>query len=211
VLAWRGATDASHPSLDGAAQEVAFLQRRIEGTVVRDGDHVKELPLEADLARWGVLHFAAHARAVEQSPWESGLLCADSVAGGSPWLTARQIAPMRLNARLAFLSGCETAGGRVRGGEGVTGLASAFQSAGVASVVASLWKVDDVATARLVEVFYERLLAGDSVAAALEAGRAILRRDRATAHPHYWAGFVVTGDGAARISLRGRGFGTFPH
>lgn len=210
VLAWHGATDSAHPPLRGAAGEVAFLQRRIEGTSVRVGERMRVVPTQADLAPWGVLHFAAHARSLEQSPWESGLLCADSVsAAESPWLTARRIAAMKLGARLVFLSGCGTASGRVRGGEGVTGLVSAFHSAGVPCVVASLWAVDDAATARLTEVFYERLLAGDSVAAALEAGRAALRADRETAHPWYWAGFVVSGDGAQRIPLRARGFGSF--
>ena len=210
MLAWHGATDSAHPPLRGAAGEVAFLQRRIEGTSVRVGERMRVVPTQADLAPWGVLHFAAHARSLEQSPWESGLLCADSVsAAESPWLTARRIAAMKLGARLVCLSGCGTASGRVRGGEGVMGLVSAFHSAGVPCVVASLWAVDDAATARLAEVFYERLLAGDSVAAALEAGRAALRADRETAHPWYWAGFVVSGDGAQRIPLRARGFGSF--
>lgn len=208
VLAVRGAADASHPALRGAGAEVAFLRRRLAGTQVYDCARSPALPLENELAPWGVLHFAAHARSLGQSPWESGLLCADSVAaGGAAWLTARQIGGMRLGARLAFLSGCETAGGRVLGGEGVMGLASAFLSAGVPCVVASLWAVDDAATARLVEVFYERLLAGDSVALALEAGRGALRRDPETAPPHYWAGFIVVGDGSQRIAVRSREFG----
>lgn len=210
VLAWRGASDSAHPPLRGAEGEVAFLRRRIEGTSVRVGERSPALPSQADLAPWGVLHFAAHARTLEQFPWESGLLCADSVAAtSSPWLTARQISGMRLGARLAVLSGCGTASGRVRGGEGVMGLVSAFHSAGVPCVVASLWAVDDVATARLAEVFYERLLAGDTVAGALERGRAALRAEPSTAHPWYWAGFVVSGDGAQRVPLRARGFGSF--
>ena len=206
LLAWRGADDPARGDLRGAESEVRSLERRYEGVTVRDGRRALSAPDERALAPWSVLHFAAHARALEQSPWESGLLCADSTAAGDgPWLTARRIAAMRLDARLAVLSGCETAGGRVLDGEGVTGLTNGFHAAGVGCVVSSLWAVDDAATARLVEVFYARLQAGDDAAAALEAGREALRRDPATAHPHWWAGFVVSGDGAARISLKTRG------
>ena len=206
LLAWRGADDPARGELRGAESEVRSLERRYAGVTVRDGRRAVSAPDERALAPWSVLHFAAHARALEQSPWESGLLCADSTAqGDGPWLTARRIAAMRLNARLAVLSGCETAGGRVLDGEGVAGLTNGFHSAGVGCVVSSLWAVDDAATARLVEVFYARLQAGADVAAALEAGREALRRDPATAHPHWWAGFVVSGDGAARISLKSRG------
>lgn len=206
VLAWRGADDPARGELRGAESEVRSLERRYAGVTVRDGRRASAPPDERALAPWSVLHFAAHARALEQSPWESGLLCADSTAqGDGPWLTARRIAAMRLHARLAVLSGCETAGGRVLDGEGVAGLANGFHSAGVGCVVASLWAVDDAATARLFEVFYARLQAGAGVAAALEAGREALRRDPATAHPHWWAGFVVSGDGGSRISLKSRG------
>lgn len=206
TLAWLGADDPSRGTLRGAEAEVRSLERRYAGVTVRDGRRASAPPDERALAPWSVLHFAAHARALEQSPWESGLLCADSAAAGDgPWLTARRIAAMRLNARLAVLSGCETAGGRVLGGEGVAGLTNGFHSAGVGCVVSSLWAVDDAATARLFEVFYTRLQAGADVAAALEAGREALRRDPATAHPHWWAGFVVSGDGASRISLKSRG------
>ncbi|MBI5170135.1 MAG: CHAT domain-containing protein [Candidatus Eisenbacteria bacterium] len=208
VLAWRGADDAARGELRGAEAEVRLLERRYAGVTVRDGRRAAAAPDERALSAWSVLHFATHGRALEQSPWESGLLCADSAAAGeSAWLTARRIAAMRLPARLAFLSGCETAGGRALDGEGVAGLTNGFLSAGVGCVVSSLWAVDDAATARLAEVFYARLAAGASAAAALEGAREALRRDPATAHPHWWAGFVVSGDASAGIPLKPRGSG----
>ncbi len=208
VLAWRGANDPARGDLRGAEAEVRMLERRFAGVTVRDGRRATAAPDERALSPWSVLHFATHGRALEQSPWESGLLCADSaVAGDASWLTARRIAAMRLHARLAFLSGCETAGGRALDGEGIAGLTNGFHAAGVGCVVASLWAVDDAATARLAEVFYARLAAGASAAAALEEAREALRRDPATAHPHWWAGFVVSGDGGAGIPLKPRGSG----
>jgi hypothetical protein len=83
----------------------------------------------------------------------------------------------------------------------VLGLTSAFISAGVPVVVASLWPVDDAATARLMKAFYEQLGAGQTVAAALRLAQAQLRRRPETAHPFYWAGFVVIGDGSRVMPL----------
>ena len=75
-------------------------------------------------------------------------------------MTAEEVAGLDLRGcELAVLSACETGRGQIAGGEGVIGLQRAFHEAGARRVVASLWKVDDDATRRLMEQFYTALSA----------------------------------------------------
>jgi hypothetical protein len=76
--------------------------------------------------------------------------------------------------------------------------------AGIPAVVASLWRVDDRATERLVTALYSELARGRSVAASLRSAQERVRRDTATAAPFYWAGFVVVGDPDVTVTLRTR-------
>jgi CHAT domain-containing protein/tetratricopeptide (TPR) repeat protein len=95
----------------------------------------------------------------------SGLVLAGAnrPAGAAPGedggiVTAEAIAALDLDGLdLAVLSACETGLGEVAGGEGVFGLQRAFHVAGCKNVVASLWKVDDEATAALMGLFYHKL------------------------------------------------------
>ena len=79
------------------------------------------------------------------------------------------------------------------------GLTRAFRTTGH-SVVATLWPVDDWATAAVMERFYERMAAGEEPALALAKAQRAMRGAPATAHPFFWAGFVVVGGAEGRGS-----------
>ena len=102
------------------------------------------------------LHIASHGTFNADSPLTSALLLAkDSTNDGT--LTVGELYSMRLNADLVTLSACETGLGKIANGDDVVGLTRGFLYAGSRSIVASLWKVDDEATAYLMTRFYSAL------------------------------------------------------
>lgn len=119
--------------------------------------------------------------------------------GDDGLLTSEEIATLNLSAAdWVVLSACETALGKVQGGEGVFGLRRAFRLAGARTVVMSLWKVEDKATAEFMRELYKARLvdARDTPDSMQSAMRAMLQARRArgeSVHPLYWAGFVAAG------------------
>jgi len=115
-------------------------------------------------------------------------------------LTAEEIASLDLSGvDWAVLSACDTGVGEVQAGEGVFGLRRAFEVAGAATLIMSLWSVEDEATRQWMNALYEaRLVQGLSTAKAVrEASLTVLRKRRGkgqSTHPFFWAGFVAAGD-----------------
>ncbi len=176
-------------SLPGAVDEVRWLRRSFRNVRVFCAEDSARWA--GVLARCDVLHLASHVRVDDVHPWRSGL----------PRLRAQQVAGRCLPARLVFLAGCESAGGRLVSGEGVLGLTSAFISASVPSVVATLWPVSDRATARLTRAFYGALADGHPAGEALRMAQGAVRAHPPTSHPFYWAGFVLVGEDGTDVLL----------
>ncbi|NOT33230.1 MAG: CHAT domain-containing protein [Candidatus Eisenbacteria bacterium] len=189
-----GARDSSL-RLAGARSELAWIGAHLnQARVLGRGGVV------ADLAGTAIVHFAGHTQPDDLRPWQTrlpGLRGADG-----EMLTAGEIAKLSLDADLVVLASCASVGNRVRSGEGVAGLASAFLAAGSPAVVASLWPVDDQATSRIVRRFYERLTLGDDAGRALARAQRSVRADPRTVHPFYWSGFVLLGDAALGVPVR---------
>ena len=144
-----------------------------------------------------ILHLATFGELNSRNPLFSYVrLSPDGASDGR--LEVHEVFGLRLAAELVVLSACET--GLATGlrqdvppGDDWVGLVQAFLTAGAQNVVASLWSVDDRATARLMEEFYAGLRAGRSKSAALAEAQRELLRDSTHAHPFYWAAFVSTG------------------
>jgi len=147
-----------------------------------------------------ILHMATHGHFNEASPLLSGLeLEPDPTEDGM--LRVHEILDLRLQADLVTLSACDTAlgSGYFTGtprGEEFVAMNRAFLSAGSASVLATLWKVDDQASVSLMKQFYARLrLPGNEhdAANALAIAQRSHRRSRQLGHPYYWASYIVVG------------------
>ena len=115
-------------------------------------------------------------------------------------LTAQEVASLDLSSvEWVVLSACDTGLGRMQAGEGVLGLRRAFQIAGAATVIMSLWEVEDRAARQWMNALYAARLKGHAgtADAVRQAGLTVLRERRAQArstHPYYWAAFVAAGD-----------------
>ena len=147
-------------------------------------------PFKQQGGNYAYVHFASHGEFNADSPLNSALLLAkDKTNDGT--LTVGELYSMRLNADLVTLSACETGLGKIANGDDVVGLTRGFLYAGSRSIVASLWKVDDEATAYLMTRFYGALK-GTSKREALRLAQ--LETRKKYAHPYYWAAFQLTGE-----------------
>ncbi len=94
---------------------------------------------------------------------------------------------------MAVLSSCESAMGEENPGREFASLASAFGTAGASTVIASLWQVDDKATADLFTEFYRNLNSGKNRSEALKAAKIKIMNNPETSSPFFWAGFILMG------------------
>jgi CHAT domain-containing protein len=150
------------------------------------------------ISRGVILHVSSHARVSMHDPWSSAFLLGKG-DDEDAWLSAREVASRRRPARLAVLASCRSSLDRGFNNESVLGLARAFLAAGVPSVLATLWPVDDQATVAFTRRFYLGLEQGRTAADALRQAQAETRRVPATSAPYYWAGFTLSGDPDTRV------------
>lgn len=194
----RGLGSLPHTRAEARAVRSIFGSRSSRLLV---GDAAVESRFKAErLGAYSVIHLATHGWIDPTSPARSGLLFGEEAGAEDGLLQFREILRLPLAADLVTLSACHTAAGELVTGEGMVGVTRAFFYAGARSVVASLWSVDDEASAELMRRFYRRLRRGDSKAEALRRARFELRGDPRFAHPYYWAPFVLVGradDGVA--------------
>lgn len=153
---------------------------------------------EPDLGRYRIIHFATHGLLDSERPELSGLVFSLVDEGGKPqngFLDLQDVYNLDLSAELVVLSACETGRGKEVRVEGIVGLARGFMYAGAPRVVASLWRVDDVATAELMKLFYTAMLKdGKRPAAALREAQVSMWRQKRWNSPYYWAPFIIQGE-----------------
>lgn len=168
------------------------------------GTDAREDRVKKEAASFRILQFATHGIVDNTNPMYSRLVMSQSGVDEHEdgMLEAWEIMKLDLNAEIAVLSACETAQGRVAGGEGMIGLAWAFFVAGCPTTVVSQWPVAAQSTTELMIEFHKNLKpniegqnSGMSKAEALRAASLKLMKNRRYRHPFYWAPFVIIGDG----------------
>ena len=150
-----------------------------------------------ELAQYRIVHFATHGFIDYQHPELSGLVLSLVDQNGRPqqgFVRLHDIYNLKLSADLVVLSACNTGLGKDVKGEGLIGLTRGFMYAGAGGVAASLWKVDDDATAELMKHFYEGMFKrGLTPAAALREAQLGMWNQKRWHAPYYWAAFVIQG------------------
>lgn len=185
-----------NPDLGDPGHDLAFAQKEAVDVAKiwpRSKVYVRKEATEDALRNHGsdfnIIHFATHGRFSPDSPLQSALLLSPDVRSNG-LLTVDKLYSMQLGANLVTLSACETGLSKVANGDDLVGLTRGFLYAGASSIVASLWKVDDLATAHLMIRFYQGMQQTDKLNALRNAQ---LETRKKYPHPYYWASFQLTG------------------
>ncbi len=187
------------PQLPEAQQESLDIAKILNTTAITGAEATKSNIISkmpnakfVHLATHGLLEYGtSNGRVSLQGLGIPGAIALTPSNNDDGLLTANEIINLRLNAELVVLSACRTGEGRISG-DGVIGLSRSFISAGVESVIVSIWNVRDVQTAKLMRYFYQALEKNPNKASALR--QAMLTTMKEDTEPLYWAGFTLIGE-----------------
>jgi CHAT domain-containing protein/Tfp pilus assembly protein PilF len=195
-----GFGDGKIPALPASrdeAEAILAVAPRGTGLKAMGFDASRAMISKPELAQYRIVHFATHGFVDYEHPELSGLVLSLVDQNGQPqdgFLRLHDIYNLKLSANLVVLSACNTGLGKEVKGEGLIGLTRGFMYAGAAGVAASLWKVDDDATAELMKHFYEGMFKkGLTPSAALREAQLGMWKQKRWHAPYYWAAFVIQG------------------
>jgi CHAT domain-containing protein len=193
------------PETETELRSIAAILGAMPESVVLGDDATKANLLGRDLAQYRVLAFSTHGLLANQLDCqdEPALVLSlppGSTNGSDALLSASEVVGLHLNADWILLSACNTAGSEGLTGEALSGLTRAFFYAGARSVMATHWPVQSVATVRLTTLTFENYAKEPRLgkAGALQQAQLALLDDPKTAHPLFWAPFVLVGDGGGK-------------
>jgi CHAT domain-containing protein len=197
-------------SLPGTRREAVAIREFRARVRTHIGPTATESALRTALSQPALVHVASHASMNGRNPLFSHVRLAPNgrKAGNvhdDGRLDVHEVLGLRIASPLVFLSGCETGRGQSWAttfdtGEDYTTIAQTFLYAGARNVIATLWRVDDAASAEFAGRFYRALDAGDVVDALAQAQRA-MQNDARFRDPYYWAAYDIMGAGTLQGSL----------
>jgi CHAT domain-containing protein len=167
---------------------------------------VKRLSASGELATYRMVHFATHGAVAGEltGTHEPGLILTPPETASEAddgYLSASEVAALKLDADWVVLSACNTAAGGATNAEALSGLGRAFIYAGARSLLVSHWAVDSDATVKLITGAVREMSRDPKVGRSEAMRRSMLalidKGSKEEAHPAFWAPFVVVGEGAA--------------
>ncbi|KFB00509.1 hypothetical protein IA57_08490 [Mangrovimonas yunxiaonensis] len=144
----------------------------------------------------GIIHLATHAVTNDKHP-ELSYLAFEPDTNEENLLYVSDLYNLELRTELVTLSACESGIGELKRGEGFLSLARGFYFSGTKSIASTLWKINDGATAKIMDGFYAYLSQGHPKHVALQKAKVNFIADNkqnALVHPYYWSGFIVSGN-----------------
>jgi CHAT domain-containing protein/tetratricopeptide (TPR) repeat protein len=202
-----GINSAAIPRLPASRAEADAIMSLLSwrsGFKAIDFEANRTTALRPDIGDYRILHIATHALVNSEHPENSGVVLSLFDRNGNSqdgFLKLEDIYNLKLPVDLVVLSACNTGLGKDVRGEGLIGLTRGFMYAGASSVVASLWKVDDDATAELMKHFYRSMLKGGlAPAAALRHAQLKVSQTKRWQSPYYWSGFIIQGQYATPVA-----------
>jgi hypothetical protein len=136
-----------------------------------------------------IIHLATHASVEDQDENFNKLYFAND------YVALQDVSEMELSTSLVVLSACNTGMGNIRSGEGMINLGRGFRSAGVSSIITSLWSLNDCTTSLIIDKFYSNLTdMGISQSLRLAKMTYLAEANKQKAHPYYWSGLIFSGN-----------------
>lgn len=187
----QGGQKFAFDSLEFADAELNNIAKAFPNTNRYIADNFTPEAIVPRMDSYGIVHLATHAAFVEGKPEDSFILF-----GNGARVTLRDVKDWNLiNVDLVVLSACQTGVGGILGnGQEVLGLGYQIQEAGARATIASLWRVDDLATHVLMDHFYNELKDGETKIEALRQAQISLINSEYQ-HPYYWGPFILIGNG----------------
>jgi CHAT domain-containing protein len=179
------------PPLPGSEQEAITIAKLLNTQAIT-GSQATKASITQQMLKARIIHLATHGllNEVKRRDLPGAIALAPS-GNDDGLLTSSEILDLKLNAELVVLSACNTGRGKLTG-DGVLGLSRALISAGVPSILVSLWSVPDDSTAELMAEFYRQLQQNPNKAQALR--QAMLMTMKMHPNPPDWAAFTLIGE-----------------
>lgn len=167
--------------------EAVNIHKIIQGELFLGNEVSRQKAIES-IKQKNIVYFSCHGNYDKHNPESSGLLL-----GNSEILTVKDIKDLIINSNTIILSACESGLGTINNSNEIIGLAQAFLSTGVRTIIVSLWKIDSAATEKFMETFIHYLKHWDKITA-LQKTIVEFMQNENYQHPYFYAPFILIGN-----------------